>query len=69
MNQLPAIGRPCKSGLSLKQLGRAEYQRLRYLMKIKSYKRKWTGLSAIKIGMAEYMKQWRKMRKELNCEH
>jgi hypothetical protein len=34
-SELPSIGRPSKSGLSLKLIGKSEYNRIRYLQSVK----------------------------------
>jgi hypothetical protein len=65
MTTLPKMGRPSLSGLSIKGLGSAEYNR--QLRKIKNAgkprKKPWSGIPSSKIiGQAAYMKAWRRMR-------
>ena len=57
------IGRPSITGLSLKQLGCAEYNRLRRLLRHgrKENARHWTGLSQKNLGAAEYKRRYYKL--------
>ena len=67
---LPHIGRPSKSGLSVKLLGRCEYSRRLYRQQrglnwdavLPIGKQSKTGLSVKVLGEAEYVRQWRKMK-------
>jgi len=49
--------------LSCKELGPAEYQRRRHPNK--AFKKRWTGLSAKQLGHTAYVRQWRKLRREM----
>ena len=61
MNNLPKMGRPNTTGLSLKALGRPEYHR-QYAAKFKRRKtarRWWSGLSRKQLGEVAYRKAFR----------
>ena len=62
----PKIGRPSKSGLSIKQLGPKEYFRLyqRAHKPRKTTRRWWTGLSRKQVGNKQYISAWRAARKD-----
>jgi hypothetical protein len=63
MNPLPKMGRPSKSGLSIKDLGSAEYHRRVYRMKHPLLKRAMSGLSPKKLGSTSYMRELRRMKR------
>ena len=58
-SQLPPIGRPSCSGLSMKQLGVSEYHRRRYLLIRQPITRTPNGLAQKLLGEAEYMRRRR----------
>ncbi len=64
--ELPAIGRPSIYGLSLKQMGRSEYEKaLRRAKRLCATDKRWRpNLNHKILGHTEYMRQWRKLRKE-----
>jgi len=65
MTPLPHIGRPSRTGLSVKLLGMNEYQR-RYQRSHKprrTSRRWWTGLAEKLMSRAEYMAKYRALRK------
>ena len=61
---LPAMGRPSKSGLSIKQLAACEYFRRLTLLKHGGRKnsRHWTGLSLKQLGAREYRRRYRQLK-------
>ena len=61
MTNLPKMGRPSVSGLSVKELGLAEYTRRYYELHHtpKTDQRWWTGLHSSKMTHAGYMAAWR----------
>ena len=67
MTPLPKIGRPSITGLSEKALGTAAYQRLykRHRDPLRGTRRpRWTGLSTKTLTRAEYVAQWRALRRQ-----
>ena len=67
MNTLPKMGRPSKTGLSVKELGMAVYQRkrLELLRGRPGHPERWTGLSRKQLGEAKYVKLWRELRRRM----
>ena len=67
VGQLPPMGRPSVTGLSIKQLGEKEYKRrYRLLRRGKPLLRpRWTGLSNKLLGHTEYNRQYRKLKSNL----
>ena len=59
MNPLKPIGRPSKSGLSVKELGLREYCRRRWLMIRPPVNRAPNGTGQKLLGQAEYMRRRR----------
>ena len=62
MKAQPAIGHPCKSGLSVKLLGRTEYERQKAEIKRRERgisPRRFTGLSVKVLGWSEYSRRYR----------
>jgi hypothetical protein len=62
-NTLPAMGRPSKSGRSIKLLGACEYfRRLNEQKKgVRKNSRHWTGLSPKQLGEVEYRRRYRQI--------
>lgn len=61
--QLPKIGRPSKSGLSVKMLGEAEYNRRRQEFRRRTAgiaPRRFTGLSPKILGWTKYRAAFRR---------
>lgn len=64
------MGRPSKSGLSIKQLGPRLYFRLIARRKPrKTGRRWWSGLSEKKLGHMRYVAELRKLRKMKTLNH
>lgn len=66
MNPIPKIGRPNKSGLSVKELGVREYQRqmqARYRRCCGKPERKFSGLSLKILGWKDYLFAYRFLNK------
>lgn len=67
MTPLPHIGRPSKTGLSVKELGYTEYRRRVRAATRQPSGRYWTGLSDKQLGHAKYLRLYRELRRALNA--
>lgn len=65
--KIKPMGRPSKTGLSVKELGLRAYSQAycKLFRPRKTDRRCWTGINTKLVSHAEYMAQWRKMRLQI----